>query len=337
MAANWMRRTALVAACASAALLAACGSGSIESALKPEQLITFGDGYSFVREQRYTVNNGTVNNWTLQLLDHYQKSGSATGGLVSFAEGNTRIAQHPDAAGNATTPTITEQVASFSTATVAFTAADTRAPATFECSLDGAGFVSYIAAFFQGGAEQAVAEHLRRLRLPQAIARLGGGHALFGIRPLQRVGYRHRENAANRVLRQVHEQRIEHGGGNAGPGGIVHQHPVIVGCHHGGSLQAVGHALRPRRAATAHRFQLGTEFTPVVARPPGVVRGQHDPHPFDVRTGGQRLQGMKNQRATEQVEVLLGLLGAEAGTAAGSGNDCVMAWHGLILLKNDKN
>ena len=113
MAANWMRRTALVAACASAALLAACGSSSIESALKPEQLITFGDGYSFVREQRYTVNNGTVNNWTLQLLDHYQKSGSATGGLVSFAEGNTRIAQHPDAAGNATTPTITEQVDRF--------------------------------------------------------------------------------------------------------------------------------------------------------------------------------------------------------------------------------
>ena len=113
MAANWMRRTALVAACASAALLAACGSSSIESALKPEQLITFGDGYSFVREQRYTVNNGTVNNWTLQLLDHYQKSGSATGGLVSFAEGNTRIAQHHDAAGNATTPTITEQVDRF--------------------------------------------------------------------------------------------------------------------------------------------------------------------------------------------------------------------------------
>lgn len=113
MAANWMRRTALVAACASAALLAACGSSSIESALKPEQLITFGDGYSFVREQRYTVNNGTVNNWTLQLLDHYQKSGSATGGLVSFAEGNTRIAQHPDAAGNATTPTIIEQVDRF--------------------------------------------------------------------------------------------------------------------------------------------------------------------------------------------------------------------------------
>lgn len=113
MAANWMRRTALVAACASAALLAACGSSSIESALKPQQLIAFGDGYSYVGNQRYTVNNASANNWTLQLLDHYQKSGSATGGLVSFAEGNTRIAQHPDAAGNATTPTITEQVDRF--------------------------------------------------------------------------------------------------------------------------------------------------------------------------------------------------------------------------------
>jgi hypothetical protein len=43
---------------------------------------------------------------------------------------------------------------------------------------------------------------------------------------------------------------------------------------------------------------------------------------------------MKYQGATEQFKILFGLLGTEAGTAAGSGNDCVMAWHGLILLKN---
>jgi uncharacterized membrane protein (DUF4010 family) len=43
---------------------------------------------------------------------------------------------------------------------------------------------------------------------------------------------------------------------------------------------------------------------------------------------------MKYQGATEQLKILFGLLGTEAGTAAGSGNDCVMAWHGLILLKN---
>jgi hypothetical protein len=40
---------------------------------------------------------------------------------------------------------------------------------------------------------------------------------------------------------------------------------------------------------------------------------------------------MEKQRAPEQLEVLLRAPGAEAGTAAGGWNDCVMAWHGLIL------
>jgi hypothetical protein len=44
---------------------------------------------------------------------------------------------------------------------------------------------------------------------------------------------------------------------------------------------------------------------------------------------------VKDQRAAEKIKVLFGLLATEAGTAAGSGNDCVMAWHGLILTKND--
>lgn len=113
MAANWMRRTALVAACASAALLAACGSSSIESALKPQQLIAFGDGYSYVGNQRYTVNNASANNWTLQLLDHYQKNGSAAGGLHSFAEGNVRITDPTDAAGKPGTRTVTAQIDEF--------------------------------------------------------------------------------------------------------------------------------------------------------------------------------------------------------------------------------
>jgi hypothetical protein len=43
-----------------------------------------------------------------------------------------------------------------------------------------------------------------------------------------------------------------------------------------------------------------------------------------------------NQRPTEQVEILFGLLCAEAGAAAGSGNDCEMSWHGLILINIDR-
>ena len=116
MAANWMHRTALVAACASAVLLAACGSSTTESAITPDRFIAFGDAYSDIGQKgsRYTVNNDTVNNWTLQLASHYQKTLApvSTGGL-SYAQGNARIAAQPDAAGDATTPTITAQIDRF--------------------------------------------------------------------------------------------------------------------------------------------------------------------------------------------------------------------------------
>ena len=73
MAANWMRRTVMVAACASAALLAACGSSTTESAITPQRFIAFGDAMSDVGQNgsRYTVNDGSVNNWTLQVVANY--------------------------------------------------------------------------------------------------------------------------------------------------------------------------------------------------------------------------------------------------------------------------
>lgn len=116
MAANWMRRTALVAACASAVLLAACGSSTTESAITPDRFIAFGDAYSDVGQKgsRYTVNNGTVNNWTLQVASHYQKTlAPVSAGGLSYAQGNARISAQPDAAGDASTPTITAQIDSF--------------------------------------------------------------------------------------------------------------------------------------------------------------------------------------------------------------------------------
>lgn len=116
MAANWMRRTVLVAACASALLLAACGSSTTESAITPDRFIAFGDAYSDIGQKgsRYTVNNDTVNNWTLQLASHYQKTlAPVSAGGLSYAQGNARIAAQPDAAGDATTPTITAQIDRF--------------------------------------------------------------------------------------------------------------------------------------------------------------------------------------------------------------------------------
>ena len=116
MAANWMRRTVMVAACASAALLAACGSSTTESAITPQRFIAFGDANSDVGQKgtRYTVNDGSVNNWTLQVAANYGKPlAAASAGGKSYAVGNARVKIKPDAAGNASTPTITEQIDTF--------------------------------------------------------------------------------------------------------------------------------------------------------------------------------------------------------------------------------
>ncbi|MFZ3123650.1 MAG: SGNH/GDSL hydrolase family protein [Acidovorax sp.] len=116
MAANWMRRTVVVAACASAALLAACGSSTIESGLTPERFIAFGDAFSDVGQKgaSYTVNDGSISNWTQQIASRYGKTiaPAASGGL-SYAAGNARVSAKPDVAGDATTLTITEQIDRF--------------------------------------------------------------------------------------------------------------------------------------------------------------------------------------------------------------------------------
>ena len=116
MAANWMRRSLMVAACASAALLAACGSSTTESAISPQRMIAFGDGMSDVGQKgtRYTVNDGSVNNWTLQVASGYGKTLTASSaGGKSYAAGNARIVAKPDAAGSNTTLTVKEQIDSF--------------------------------------------------------------------------------------------------------------------------------------------------------------------------------------------------------------------------------
>ena len=103
----WLRRVVMVAAALSASLLAGCGSSTIESALKPSRFISFGDAFSDLGQggTRYTVNDApfnaaTVNIWTQKLASTYGKTLTvaldASG--VSYATGNARITQTPDAA-----------------------------------------------------------------------------------------------------------------------------------------------------------------------------------------------------------------------------------------------
>ncbi|MFT3812710.1 MAG: SGNH/GDSL hydrolase family protein [Acidovorax sp.] len=116
MASHWMRRSLVAAACASAALLAACGSSTVESAVSPNRIIAFGDAVTDVGQNgaAYTVNDGTILNWSNQFASHYGKTvTSVSQGGLSYATGNARINITPDAAGNASTLTVTQQIDKF--------------------------------------------------------------------------------------------------------------------------------------------------------------------------------------------------------------------------------
>ncbi|NML44116.1 GDSL family lipase [Ramlibacter sp. G-1-2-2] len=112
-----MRTTLLPALAASIALLlASCGGGSVDSQLDPTRIIVFGDGFADIGQAggRYTINDGTVNNWTLTLAGEYGNAlaTSASGGL-SYATGNARVNTLPDAAGSSGHPTVKQQVDTF--------------------------------------------------------------------------------------------------------------------------------------------------------------------------------------------------------------------------------
>ncbi|MBP8018974.1 MAG: SGNH/GDSL hydrolase family protein [Hylemonella sp.] len=108
--------TAGAGAATGALSLAGCGSGTIDSALVPKRFIGFGDGFSDVGQggSRFTVNDGSVNNWTTQMATNYGLTLTAvSAGGLSYAQGNARIANNPDASGNATTLSIKQQIDSF--------------------------------------------------------------------------------------------------------------------------------------------------------------------------------------------------------------------------------
>lgn len=116
MTGHWSRRGLLLAAGAVAMTLAACGSGSIDSQLAPTRVVAFGDGFADVGQagNRFTVNDGSVNIWTQQVAASFGRSLTpAAAGGTSFATRNARVAATPDAAGNAGTPTVEQQIGSF--------------------------------------------------------------------------------------------------------------------------------------------------------------------------------------------------------------------------------
>lgn len=115
MATQWLRRAWLLAASASALLLAACGGGSIVEQLTPSHIIVFGDGMADIGQNgaRYTVNDSSINNWTLDVAAQFGVPvARASQGGTSYATGNARIAATTDAAGGSV-PNVQAQINQF--------------------------------------------------------------------------------------------------------------------------------------------------------------------------------------------------------------------------------
>jgi phospholipase/lecithinase/hemolysin len=117
MATQWLRRGWLLAACASALVLAACGGGSIVSQLSPKRIVAFGDAMGDLGQNgagRYTVNDGTLNNWTAFVASGFGVALTPTSaGGTSYAIGNARVTATTDAAGNTGTPSVEQQITTF--------------------------------------------------------------------------------------------------------------------------------------------------------------------------------------------------------------------------------
>ena len=84
-------------------------------------------------------------------------------------------------------------------------------------------------AAFKRAAQHDITEHLRRLRLPQAVAWHGGGDVTMIIGALERVGDGDRQQPAHFVVGQFAHQFVDVPGRQTGARGVMHQHPVIRG------------------------------------------------------------------------------------------------------------
>lgn len=118
MATQWLRRQWLFAASASVLLLAGCGGGEVDSQLAPARIVAFGDAMADIGQKaagtRYTVNDGSVNNWTLVVAQAFgvPLAPRRSGGL-SYATGNARVETTPGAGNDPAAPSVSEQIGAF--------------------------------------------------------------------------------------------------------------------------------------------------------------------------------------------------------------------------------
>ncbi len=160
--------------------------------------------------------------------------------------------------------------------------------------------------------EDRIAEHLRRLRAPQPVPRLGRGRAQPGadLGALQRVAQRHGEKSADRLVLELVQQPVQRRHVDTGAHRVVHQYPVFGRRPLADRSQAVPHRFAARGTALVHRDDAGYRSDPLGEVL--VATRQHDKDRLEHDRAVERRDRMREQRQAGDRCVLLRQPAAEA-------------------------
>ena len=167
-------------------------------------------------------------------------------------------------------------------------------------------------------AQRLEAEHLGREGAPEVFTGQCRGDPAIDTGPLHRVVDRPRQQAA--ALAGVYRhQAVQVLPAQAGARGVVHQHPVLGGRDRGEVIERVEH----RVAALRPAFDTANPRVPGVGGglPPAVAGGEGQHHPFDGGVIEKGVEGVIDDGAAAQRQVLLGHRRPHAAADAGGRHD----------------
>ena len=172
----------------------------------------------------------------------------------------------------------------------------------------------------QRRAQPSVTEHLRRKRPPQCRTldgfpddRTGAGGA---ARALEGIRCRRREQPADGVRPNLRQQPLKILRREAGPCGIVHEHPVVSRGAACKGAKGVAHRLAALRAPGYGREARGVLRAQALRhfRKSAIVRRERHDHVRAARIGQKRRQRPLQNSAPGERCILLGQVATEAGT-----------------------
>src|SRR5258708_5253139 len=179
----------------------------------------------------------------------------------------------------------------------------------------------------QRAQQHLVAEHLRRLCLPESGAGLGTHRTPIAARALERIGNRDRQQSARTIFADFLDQPIQHLRTKTGARGIVHQNPVIGPGLTRYPLKGIEYRCGTRISTHVERLHFFCERLPVVSLQKAIVRREGRINAIDGGVHAQSCNGVIQQRPVADRKILFGRYSAHATAGAGGGNAGEIAGH----------